>query len=99
LTHGLTGAEGKGAWLANLHEFPTIMAQNFWVAIFAWSACFMITVLVSYGTKPRPAAELVGLVYGLTKVPHEERVSWYEKPGPLALAVGIILLLLNIWFW
>jgi SSS family solute:Na+ symporter len=99
LTHGLTGAEGKGAWLANLHEFPTIMAQNFWVAIFAWSACFMITVLVSYATKPRPAAELVGLVYGLTKVPQEERVSWYEKPGPLALAVGIMLLLLNIWFW
>jgi SSS family solute:Na+ symporter len=35
LTHGLTLAEGKGGWIANLHTFHSSMAQNFWIAIFA----------------------------------------------------------------
>src|SRR5436853_2228946 len=39
LTHGMTLSEGKGGWLAVVHEFPSTMAQNFWIAIFAWSAC------------------------------------------------------------
>ena len=43
LTHGLTMAEGKGGWIANVHEFPSTMAQNFWIAIFAWTACFVVT--------------------------------------------------------
>jgi solute:Na+ symporter, SSS family len=28
----------KGGWLANLHTFPSEMAQNFWLAIFAWTS-------------------------------------------------------------
>ncbi len=44
-THGLTLAENKGGWLgAVLHTFPSTMAQNFWIAIFAWSTCFAVTV-------------------------------------------------------
>ena len=42
LTHGLTLAEGKGGWIANVHTFPSTMAQNFWIAIFAWSALFSV---------------------------------------------------------
>jgi SSS family solute:Na+ symporter len=99
LTHGLTLAEGKGAWIANLHEFPSTMAQNFWVAIFAWSTCFLITLAGSLVTRPRPPKELEGLVYGLTKLPHESGVPWYERPAPLAIAVGVLLVLLNVWFW
>jgi SSS family solute:Na+ symporter len=99
LTHGLTVAEGKGGWLASLHEFPSTMAQNFWIAIFAWSACFVATILVSLVTKPRPGAELRGLVYGLTDKPHEGGVSWYQRPVPLAVVVGVLCVLLNIWFW
>ena len=44
LTHGLTVAEGKGGWIANLHHFPSTMAQNFWIAIFAWTTCFVVTI-------------------------------------------------------
>jgi SSS family solute:Na+ symporter len=99
LTHGLTLAERKGGWLANLHEFPSTMAQNFWVAISAWSACFVVTVLVSVVTKARPAHELTGLVYGLTKIPHDAGLRWWARPGPLAAAVGAVLIILNIWFW
>src|SRR5262249_31744933 len=43
--HGLSMAEGKGGWLANFHTFPSTMAQNFWIAIWAWSACFVITIV------------------------------------------------------
>src|SRR5207248_538955 len=51
-THGLTVAEHKGGWIANLYEFPSTMAQNFWIAIFAWLACFLVTLAVSMLTKP-----------------------------------------------
>jgi SSS family solute:Na+ symporter len=98
VTHGLTVAEGKGGWIQNVHQFPSTMAQNFWIAIFAWSTCFVVTVVVSLVTKPRAEAELKGLVYGLTEVPHEA-APWYQRPGPLAAVVGVALLLLNIWFW
>jgi SSS family solute:Na+ symporter len=98
LVHGLTMAEGKGGWLGILHTFPSTMAQNFWIAIWAWTACFVITIVVSTVTRPRPENELHGLVYGLTKIPHEEGVSWYRRPAPVAIAVGALVVLLNIWF-
>ena len=98
LTHGLTVAEHKGGWIANLHQFPSTMAQNFWIAIFAWSTCFGVTVLVSLMTRPRPDNEMVGLVYSLTKIPRDSGVSWYLRPGPLAVLVAAVLIFLNIWF-
>jgi len=99
LTHGLTIAEGKGGWLGTIHEFPSTMAQNFWVAIFAWTACFLVTIAVSLVTRPRPAAELGNLVYGLTKLPHDEGVVWYKRPVVIAVAAGVMCLLLNFIFW
>jgi SSS family solute:Na+ symporter len=99
LTHGLTIAEDKGGWIAELYKFPSTMAQNFWIAIFAWSSCFLVTILVSLATKPRPEAELKGLVYGLTEMPVDQGQSWYRRPLPLACVVGVALLLLNLWFW
>src|SRR5437660_8224549 len=98
LTHGLTLAEGKGGWLAPLHEFPSSMAQNFWIAITAWTVCFAMTIVVSLATRPRPEQELVGLVYGLTPLKHDEGVSWYKRPAPLAIAIGLLALALNFWF-
>jgi antitoxin component of MazEF toxin-antitoxin module len=85
-TYGFTLAEGKGGWLGNLHEFPSSMAQNFWVAINAWVVCFVVTILVSMVTKAKPQAELVGLVYGVT--PHQaEEAIWWQRPGTIA-AIG-----------
>ena len=34
------------------------MAQNFWIAIFAWTTCFVVTIVVSLMTKPKPESEL-----------------------------------------
>jgi SSS family solute:Na+ symporter len=99
LTHGLTVAEQKGGWIGEVYKFPSTMAQNFWIAIFAWSTCFLVTMLVSLATKPRPEAELKGLVYGLTELPVDQGERWYRRPLPLACVVGVALLLLNLWFW
>jgi SSS family solute:Na+ symporter len=98
-THGLTVAESKGGWIALAHVFPSTMAQNFWIAIFAWSTCFLITIAVSLATAPRPADELSGLVYGLTKIEPEMHEPWYRRPGPLAAIVGVLLIVLNVVFW
>jgi SSS family solute:Na+ symporter len=98
LTHGLTMAEGKGGWLSAVHTFPSTMAQNFWIAILGWTTCFAVTILVSLATAPRPEKELEGLVYGLTRIKHEDGVSWYLRPVPVAVAVGILALILNLWF-
>jgi len=98
LTHGLTVAEGKGGWIAALHQFPSTMAQNFWIAIFAWSVCFVVTVLVSLATAPRPPRELEGLVYGLTKLPHDRDKAWYLRPAMVAVVVAVVLIILNLWF-
>jgi SSS family solute:Na+ symporter len=98
MTHSLTLAEGKGGWLGVLHTFPSSMAQNFWIAIFAWLTCFLVTIAVSLMTKPRPEKELEGLVYGLTRLAHDEGVAWYKRPVPIAIAVGVLALILNVWF-
>src|SRR5256885_14997962 len=74
LTHGLTLAEGKGGWLGTVHTFPSTMAQNFWIAIMAWTTCFLVSIAVSLVTRPRSEADLTGLVLGLTEMRHEEGV-------------------------
>ncbi|MGQ0560722.1 MAG: sodium:solute symporter family protein [Gemmatimonadota bacterium] len=106
LHHGLTLPVGavagtfKGAWLgAILHSYPSEMAQNFWTAIYAWTTCFVVTIVVSMVTAPRPDSELRGLVYALTERPKDTGLAWYQKPSSLALAVLALTLLLNVAFF
>jgi SSS family solute:Na+ symporter len=99
-THGLTLAENKGGWLgAVVHSFPSTMAQNFWIAIFAWSTCLVVTILVSLLSRPKAEAELRNLVYGLTDIPHDADLPWYKRPLPLAAVVIVALVILNFIFW
>jgi SSS family solute:Na+ symporter len=74
------------------------MAQNFWGAIIAWTACFVLTVLISLATPPKPRAELAGLVYGLTGR-EREHTPWQRRPAVLATAVLVLTLALNVIFW
>jgi len=102
--HGLTISAGavpgiKGGWLAVTHTYPSEMAQNFWTAIYAWSTCFVVTVIVSLVTRAPEESKLVGLVYSLTPKPEEEPLAWYAKPGALAVIVLGGTVLLNIIFW
>jgi SSS family solute:Na+ symporter len=98
LTWGLTVAEGKGGVLGTAYTFPSVMAQNFWIAIFAFGTCFLVTVVVSMMGAPRAEKELEGLVYGLTKIRHDEGAKWYQRPAPLAICVSALVIFLNIWF-
>lgn len=98
LTFCLTRAEGKGGILGVVHVFPSQMAQNFWIAIIAWTTCLLVTILVSLLTKARAESSLRGLVYGLTEVPREYGVAWYKRPVPLAFVVIGVLVLLNFVF-
>ncbi len=102
--HGLTLPAGavpgiKGAWIALVHIYPSEMAQNFWTAIWAWCACFVITILVSFLTRPRAETDLVGLVYSLTERPDDRDLAWYESPLLLGAVVIGIALMLNLIFW
>jgi SSS family solute:Na+ symporter len=101
LTLGLTEAEGKGGWLGVQHVFPSSMAQNFWIAIIAWTTCLIFTTLISLVTAPKPVSELKNLVYGYADVPHDDLVvkHWYLRPAALALIVGVCLLTLNVIFY
>jgi len=93
-THGLTVAEGKGGWITPLVTFPSTMAQNFWVAISAFAICFAVTTAVSAVTRPKPVSELAGLVWGVTPIPRDKDVPWYEKLallGTTALAACLVL--------
>jgi SSS family solute:Na+ symporter len=58
-----------------------------------------VTILISLLTKPRPDAELKGLVYALTARPKDEGLSWYQKPAVLAVVVLTVLVVLNWVFW
>ena len=89
----------KGGWFAATHIYPSEMAQNFWTAIFAWSTCFVVSILVSLMTRARDEKELVGLVYSLTKRPKEAHLPWYQRPAVLGVIVLAMTLVLNIIFW
>ncbi|HEU0302664.1 MAG TPA: sodium:solute symporter family protein [Longimicrobium sp.] len=103
--HGLTlpanaGVGIKGGWMGTLmNTYPSEMAQNFWTAIWAWTTCFVVTIVVSLVTKPRPDEELRGLVYSLTERPRDEGEPWYRRPGVLAVLVLGMTLLLNVVFF
>lgn len=88
----------KGGWLAIMHVYPSEMAQNFWTAIYAWTTCFLITILVSLLTRPHEEKELVGLVYSLTERPTQHGLRWYQRPAVLAVVVLAATALLNIIF-
>ena len=89
-----------GGWITVVHTYHSDMAQTFWTAIWAFSANFVVTVSVSYCTKARPEAELVGLVHSLTPKPKRpENELWWQRPETLALAVLVGAIALNIFFY
>jgi SSS family solute:Na+ symporter len=96
LTHGLTVAEGKGGWIANVHEFYSGTSQAFNIAGIAFIVCFIMTALISSFTARKRDEELVGLVYSLTPKTKDATKVWYKNPLWLGILVLIITLVLNI---
>jgi solute:Na+ symporter, SSS family len=85
-----------GGWITVLHHYPSDMAQNFYGAIWAFSVNFVITVIVSLFTRPRPESELVGLVHSLTPKPAASHLPWWKRPEALAVAVLIGAVAVNL---
>ncbi|MGO8791543.1 MAG: sodium:solute symporter family protein [Terriglobia bacterium] len=80
-------------------HYRSPMAANFHLAIFAWSTCFVVTLVVSFFTPAKRDQDLVGLVYQLTPVAHHQQLPWYERPGVWAFGVLGMVIILNIVFW
>ncbi|MBL7714340.1 MAG: sodium:solute symporter family protein [Bdellovibrionales bacterium] len=98
LTHGLSVAEGKGGWLGHVVvQYGSSMSQAFWIAINAWTVCFVSTILISFFGKPKSDSDLKGLVYSLTKI---ETKSDRGLKGPLFLGAVVLLMtaILNFLF-
>jgi SSS family solute:Na+ symporter len=89
------------AALANVALSPDAkpMAENVFRALWAFLFTAIVIVLVSLLTRPRPVAELDGLVYGATKLPEEGPVPFYKKEWVWASLVVIIFAGLNVIFW
>ena len=75
------------------------MAENIYRALWSWIICVVVTIAVSLATKPRPTAELAGLVYGATPIPDDGAETLWQKPITWAVIVFIIFLILNAIFF
>jgi SSS family solute:Na+ symporter len=75
------------------------MAENLYRFIWSWLVCVAVTILVSLATRPKPAAELQGLVYGFATLPSEETVPIYRRPIFAAALVAAVFVWLNWVFW
>lgn len=102
--HSLTLAAGnapgvKGGYLGVWRTFPSEMAQNFWLASFAFVVCFALTLGISLATRrTKTDQELTGLVYSLTPKLKDEAKAWYLQPATLGIVLLIACVILNLMF-
>jgi SSS family solute:Na+ symporter len=75
------------------------MAADLYRALWAFSSCAAVTILVSYCTKPKPLSELAGLVYGASELPHAEPVPLIKNHWFWAAIVITVFFILNIVFY
>ncbi|HKR86232.1 MAG TPA: sodium:solute symporter family protein [Terriglobales bacterium] len=75
------------------------LAQDMYQALWSCVTCVVVTVLVTLVTRPRPDGELVGLVYSLTPIAHEEHATLFHKPVFWGAAAMGIFVILQIIFW
>jgi SSS family solute:Na+ symporter len=86
------------AWIA-LSPNAKDMAENMYRALWSWLVCVGVTVIVSLFTRPKPVEELVGLVYGCTKLPSEGHLPLWKRPiFYAAISLGLFIIL-QIVFW
>jgi solute:Na+ symporter, SSS family len=74
-------------------------AQNMFRALWCWLICVIVTVVVSMITKPKPDAELTGLVYGMTPIPSTGDVPLIHRPLFWGGVVAVVFIILQIIFW
>ena len=82
-----------------LSPYAKDMAENMYRALWSCIICALVTVIVSLLTKPKPEAELKGLVYGATDIPSEGYVTVFHRPWFWATVVGVVFITLQIAYW
>ena len=75
------------------------MAENLYRAMWSWLICVFVTIIVSYMTLPKTDAELNGLVYGATVIPHDGATTIWTKPVFWAVVVSVVFIALNLIFF
>jgi SSS family solute:Na+ symporter len=99
LARGETVSFIKGGWIAPKFLFQSSMGQNFWIAIVAWTTCFVLTIVISLMTRRlKTDEELKGLVYSLTPKQPRTNEAWYMQPVTLGVLVLAATVVLNIIF-
>jgi solute:Na+ symporter, SSS family len=91
----LASALHRAAYSAHILPYGSDMSANFYGAIVGWSACFIVTIVISLMTEKKPVGELQGLVYGLSPRTAEDgntRPLW-----GLAAAILVVCVALNWW--
>ena len=105
LFHAFTITSGnapgaKGGYLGVLSIFPSEMAQNFWLASFAFGTCLLLTIVITLVTqRTKSDEELKGLVYSLTPKVVDEDQTWYACPALLGCVLLAACFLMNFLFW
>jgi SSS family solute:Na+ symporter len=75
------------------------LAQAMYQALWSCTVCVLVTVMVSYATKPRPESELKGLVMGVTDLPKEGALPLLQRPVFWGAAAMVAFLVLQWIFW
>jgi SSS family solute:Na+ symporter len=75
------------------------LAEDMYRALWSCLIGVTVTIAVSLATKPKPDAELKGLVYGLTAIPRETNLKLLARPAFWAVVVLAIFLILQWIFW
>jgi SSS family solute:Na+ symporter len=90
----------KGGYIKVMETFPSEMAQNFWLAAFAFIVCFTLTLVISLATaRTKTDADLKGLVYSLTPKIVDSNQPWYQRPAIVGTVLLIVCIILNFIFW
>jgi solute:Na+ symporter, SSS family len=74
-------------------------AQNMFRALWSCLICIIVTLVVSYLTRPKPDSDLKNLVYGLTPIPKTEHISMFHSPVFWGVIVAAAFVVLQIIFW
>jgi len=75
------------------------MAEDMYRGLWSWVICVLVTVIVSFATKPKPEAQLAGLVRSCTKLPSEGHLPLMKRPIFWAAVIFVAFIILQIIFW
>ncbi len=86
-----------------IFHFSSALDSSFWQAIMAFVVDAVVMILVSLVTKPKPVAELDGLVWGMARGDDDTDVDprdalWWRSPWLLGGVIIAIVIALNIIF-